>query len=81
MKLTIPAAGFDVTPEILAAIEAGTLAATADQQPYTQSYFAVTQMAMYLKYGLYPSDMATGGAGLLDKTNIGKATAFAGTYR
>ena len=47
----------------------------------SQGFYAVTQMALYLKYGLYPSDMATGGAGLIDKTNTEKAEAWAGKTR
>ena len=77
----IPAAGFDVSEGILTDIKNGDLIATVDQQPYSQGFFAVTEMALYLKYGLYPSEMATGGAGLIDKTNTGLAEKWAGQTR
>ncbi len=79
--LKIPAGGFDVSREILDDIKAGRLTATVDQQPYSQGYFAVTQLALNLKYGLYPSEMDTGGSGLVDKTNYQSAVKWAGPVR
>ena len=79
--LKIPAGGFDVSREILDDIAAGRLTATVDQQPYSQGFYAVTQLALYLKYGLYPSDMDTGGFGLVDKTNYKAAVKWAGPVR
>jgi simple sugar transport system substrate-binding protein len=79
--LKIPAGGFDVSQEILADIKAGRLTATVDQQPYSQGYYAVTQLALNLKYGLYPSEMDTGGSGLVDKTNYQPAVKWAGPVR
>ncbi len=80
-KLKVPMGGFDLTPEIIAGIEDGSITATVDQQPYSQGYYAVTQLALYLKYGLYPSDMNTGGLGLVDKTNVSTVKALVGTIR
>jgi simple sugar transport system substrate-binding protein len=79
--LNIPAGGFDVSKEILDDIKDGKLIATVDQQPYSQGFFAVTQLALNLKYGLYPSDMDTGGTGLIDKTNYEAAVKWAGPVR
>jgi ABC-type sugar transport system substrate-binding protein len=79
--VTVPVGGFDVAPEILAGIESGAITATVDQQPYSQGFYAVAQLAHYIRFGLYPSDMATGGAGLIDQSNMGRAEEFAGTYR
>jgi simple sugar transport system substrate-binding protein len=79
--LKIPAAGFDVDPEIIANIKNGSLTATVDQQPYTQGYYTIAQMADLLKFGLAPTDMATGGTGLIDKTNVGLAAEWAGITR
>ena len=67
--LKIPAGGFDVSKEILDDIKNGRLIATVDQQPYSQGFYAVTQLALNLKYGLYPSEMDTGGVRPVDKTN------------
>jgi len=79
--LKIPAGGFDVSKEILEQIKDGQLTATVDQQPYSQGYFAVTQLALNIKYGLYPSEMDTGGSGLIDKANYQYAEKWAGPVR
>jgi simple sugar transport system substrate-binding protein len=79
--LKIPAGGFDVSKSILEDIASGTLTATVDQQPYSQGYYAVTQLALNLKYGLFPSEMDTGGSGLIDKTNYQFAEKWAGPVR
>ncbi|MGC8468630.1 MAG: substrate-binding domain-containing protein [Acetobacteraceae bacterium] len=79
--LKIPAGGFDISPSILKDILDGSLTAAVDQQPYTQGYYTVAQMADNLRYGLYPSDMQTGGSGLIDKTNAAAAVKWAGVTR
>lgn len=80
-KLKIPAGGFDVSKSILEDIKEGRLTATVDQQPYSQGFYAVTQLALNIKYGLYPSEMNTGGDGLIDKTNYKYAEKWAGPVR
>lgn len=80
-KLNIPIGGFDLTKDIITGIKDGKITATVDQQPYSQGYYAVAQLAMYLKYGLYPSDMNTGGLGLVDKTNVQTVEKLVGTIR
>jgi simple sugar transport system substrate-binding protein len=79
--LKIPAGGFDISQEILENIKNGELTAAVDQQPYSQGFYAVTQLALNLKYGLFPSEMDTGGAGLVDKTNYQFAVKWAGPVR
>lgn len=79
--LSIPAGGFDVSKEILDQIKNGELTATVDQQPYSQGFYAVTQLALNIKYGLYPSEMDTGGSGLIDKSNYQYAEKWAGPVR
>jgi simple sugar transport system substrate-binding protein len=79
--LDIPIAGFDLTPEIIDGIEGGTITATVDQQPYSQGFYAITQLALLARYGLYPSDMNTGGSGLVDATNVAVVRELIGTYR
>jgi simple sugar transport system substrate-binding protein len=79
--LKIPAGGFDISKEILDNVKNGELIAAVDQQPYSQGFYAVTQLALYLKYGLYPSEMDTGGSGLVDKTNYQFAAKWAGPVR
>ncbi|RPI96860.1 MAG: ABC transporter substrate-binding protein, partial [Chloroflexi bacterium] len=79
--LDIPIGGFDLTAEIIAGINDGTITATVDQQPYSQGFYAVTQLVLYLKYGLFPSDMDTGGLGLVDASNVAKVEELTGTIR
>jgi ABC-type sugar transport system substrate-binding protein len=79
--LKIPAGGFDISKEILDQVASGELTAVVDQQPYSQGYYSVTQLALYLKYGLYPSEMDTGGKGLIDKSNYQLAQKWAGPVR
>lgn len=79
--LKIPAGGFDISQSILENIKNGELTAAVDQQPYSQGFYAITQLALNLKYGLFPSEMDTGGAGLVDKTNYEFAVKWAGPVR
>ncbi len=75
--LELPVGGFDVTTEIIDGIKNGTVTATVDQQPYDQGFYAVTMLSLMAKYGLHPSDLNTGGTGLIDNTNVGKAEEWA----
>lgn len=79
--IKVPVAGFDVSSQVLKGIESGGIIATVDQQPYSQGYFTIEQLALEIRYGLYPSDMKTGGNGLVDSTNYKPAVEFAGKYR
>jgi simple sugar transport system substrate-binding protein len=80
-KLKVPVGGFDLSKDILDGIAKGDIVATVDQQPYYQGFFTVQQLALKIRYGLYPSDMKTGGRGVVDKTNYQYAVKWAGTYR
>ncbi|MBL9072174.1 substrate-binding domain-containing protein [Tabrizicola sp.] len=79
--LTVAIGGFDISESILKDIENGDMIAAVDQQPYSQGFYGVTQAALAVKYGLYPSEMNTGGAGLVDKTNYKAAVEWAGVVR
>lgn len=79
--MNIPIGGFDLTEDIIAGIQDGTITATVDQQPYSQGFYAVVQLAMNLKYALYPSDMDTGGQGLVDQTNVERVAPLVGEVR
>jgi simple sugar transport system substrate-binding protein len=70
--------GFDLSSEISEAIESGDITAAVNQQPYLQGYYAVTQLALRLKYGLTPSDIDTGNA-LVDSTNVAEVSELAGS--
>lgn len=77
----LPIGGFDLTQNILNGIKSGQIAAAVDQQPYSQGFFAVLQLALQLKYALYPSSMNTGGTGLVDSSNINQVLPLVPTYR
>ena len=57
----IPVGGFDVTPELLAAIQSGDVSFTVDQQQYLQGYLPIT--LMYLE--VTNSNTAGGGLPIL----------------
>ena len=59
-------AGFDLSPNILKAIDAGVIRFTIDQQPYTQGFYPVIQLTLLLRYGIKPSDIDSG-AGAITK--------------
>ena len=56
------AAGFDLTPEILRMIKAGTIRFTIDQQPYIQGFYPVVQLTLLKRYGIMPASMDAGAA-------------------
>ncbi|UCD27756.1 MAG: substrate-binding domain-containing protein [Planctomycetota bacterium] len=53
-------AGFDLSPEILRMLKNGTIRFTIDQQPYTQGFYPVIQLALYCRYGIMPTNMDAG---------------------
>lgn len=77
----IPIGGFDLTDEIISSIQDGTITATVDQQPFSQGYYAVAQLVLNLEYGLFPSNMNTGGTGLVDETNVDIVAELVGEIR
>jgi simple sugar transport system substrate-binding protein len=56
------AGGFDLVPETLNAIKAGSLDYTIDQQPYLQGFLPVLYLYMYKLSGglVFPSETNTG---------------------
>lgn len=59
-------AGFDLSLNILRLIDAGVIRFTIDQQPYTQGFYPVIQLALLARYGIQPSDIDAG-AGVITK--------------
>jgi simple sugar transport system substrate-binding protein len=70
--LKVPAGGFDLTPNTLAAIQAGTLGFTIDQEPYLQGFLPTLYLYLYnLSGGLVrPPDTDTG-LTFVTKSNVG----------
>jgi simple sugar transport system substrate-binding protein len=60
-------AGFDLTLEILRLIKADVIRLTIDQQPYTQGYYPVVQLALFCRYGIQPSNIDAGAGVILKK--------------
>ena len=81
LGVSIPLVGFDLSPQIADSIKAGTLTATVDQQPYSQGYFTLLQLALAERYSLAPSNFDTGGTGLVDASNVDGAVEFMGIAR
>jgi simple sugar transport system substrate-binding protein len=81
----IAVAGFDIadgsTTRIISGDRHGDIVATVDQQFYSQAFQALMQLALYLKYGLFPSNVDTSDNSVVDNTNAGLAASLSGTYR
>lgn len=77
-NLNIPIGGSDLSPDILTAIKSGVISATVDQQPYTQGFQAVMEIAMYLKYGITPANINTSNRALIDSTNVAQVINLVG---
>ncbi len=77
-NMSIPIGGFDLSSDILAAIKSGVITATVDQQPYIQGFQAVMEIALYLKYGITPSNINTSNRALIDSTNVAQVVPLVG---
>jgi simple sugar transport system substrate-binding protein len=77
-NLNIPIGGFDLSQDILSAIKSGVITATVDQQPYIQGFQAVWNLALYLQYGITPSNINTSNRALIDSTNVDKVVPLVG---
>jgi simple sugar transport system substrate-binding protein len=62
-------AGFDLSPGIVDLIAGGYIDCAIDQQPYTQGFYPVVQLALYLRHGLRPSSLDAGAA-FVDRSNL-----------
>jgi simple sugar transport system substrate-binding protein len=54
---------FDLGPDVLKAVEAGTIAFAVDQQAYLQGYLPIEMLTLRARYGIFPSEgdvVATG---------------------
>ncbi len=68
-KLSIPVATFDVGKEAADWIEKGTLTMAINQQPFLQSYYAVSNLTNQINYSLQPANIDTG-TSIVTKDNI-----------
>jgi simple sugar transport system substrate-binding protein len=76
-------ATFDLSPDVLAAIQSGTLDFAVDQQQYLQGYLPVVFLTYDALYGLVPGggQPVLTGPGIVDKTNVATVLANTGTTR
>ena len=79
--VNVPVVGFDVSPQVISGIESGDIIATADQQGYVQGFQTVAQIALLLDFGLAPANINSGGAGLIDQSNVDIVAELAGEVR
>ena len=56
---------FDLSPEILDAVESGEMAFAIDQQQYLQGYLPIVLLKEYNKYGVMPSGVVRTGPGFV----------------
>jgi simple sugar transport system substrate-binding protein len=59
-NLTIPVATFDVDQQAADFIDQGVITMAVNQQPFLQSYFAVSNLSNWIKYSLAPVNVDTG---------------------
>ena len=60
LKGKVLGGAFDLVPDVVNAIKAGTMQFTINQQPYLQGFNAVMQLYLLKKYQLAPADVNTG---------------------
>ncbi len=58
---TIFSAGFDLTAEVVEGLQAGTMAFTIDQHPYSEGFLSFMQLYLWETLGIKPSSVNTGG--------------------
>jgi len=74
-------ATFELSAEITAAIQDGTIRFAIDQQPFLQGALPVRVLADYLRYGVAPASSIATGPGIVTKENVSLIESMAGEYR
>ena len=73
---------FDLSPEVINLIGAGTVAYTIDQQQYLQGYMPIVVLHLYNNYaGMLPGANIPSGPGFVDASNAEGVAAQAGVNR
>jgi simple sugar transport system substrate-binding protein len=68
--------GFDLSPAVISAFQAGWVQLTSDQQPFLQGYLPILSLCQQVKYRMSPITQDTG-AGFVDTTNYRSVAALA----
>ncbi len=71
----IAVVGFDLSEQVLGAIDGGFVQITADQQPYLQGYMPILSLCMQLEYDMSPLNTNTG-AGFVTADNVADVVAL-----
>ena len=74
-------ATFDLSEDIVAAMEDGMVKVAVDQQPFIQGYDAVEILTNYVRYGVLQANDIYSGPGLITKDNLQQVLSLAGKYR
>jgi simple sugar transport system substrate-binding protein len=79
----IPLATFDLSPDVLTAIENGSMLFAIDQQQFLQGYLPIVFLTYYDLYGLMPGggQPVLTGPGFVTKDNVATVKANTGTTR
>jgi simple sugar transport system substrate-binding protein len=72
-RTDVTVAGFDLTPDVLGAVQRGKLLFTVDQQAYLQGYLPVVLLAERARFGLFPRDrLVSTGPNFVTKADAAK---------
>jgi simple sugar transport system substrate-binding protein len=78
----IPIGGFDLSfPQIVSGIQSGTIAASVNQEPYAQGFYAIEQLALQIKFGIPPMNIDTSDNALITKANVGSFASLVPNYQ
>ncbi|WP_322100072.1 sugar ABC transporter substrate-binding protein [Geminicoccus roseus] len=72
---------FDLGPEIVKAIQDGTIKWGIDQQPFLQAYLPVVVLTNYVRYGVLPGNNINSGPGFITNEGLEMIERYAGEYR
>ena len=72
---------FDLGPEIVKAIKAGTIDWGIDQQPFLQAYMPIVFLANHDRYGVLPGGDFNSGPGFVTRDALEKIEEYGGEYR
>ncbi|HET6551640.1 MAG TPA: hypothetical protein VFG79_24440, partial [Solirubrobacter sp.] len=66
---------FDLTPEVIKAVQAGQIDFAVDQQAFLQGYLPVEMLALRARYGLFPAqhDVIATGPNFVTRENAAQA--------
>ena len=78
--MDIPMGGFDLTADIIAGIEDGTITATVDQ-PYSQGFYAITQLVALPEVSPVSVGHEHGRPGSGGRVNVASVKELTGTIR